>query len=435
MSLRIQPALVLLALFLYYVKSHSSNGHLQWLNITNATERGALCNDFSPAGYFLHLHLSNNTTLSNGWIIYLESGGGCTTPKSCNTRFIHQPIRNNYTRSINDTNFVDVDQAWTDYENNTLAATSRLMTTLWRFSGNNDSTWMVDGRGLLSTSRIKNPSFYNYNHVLIPYCSSDLWLKKTKDFARAKNSSFQFRFDPNATHNQFTFRGAAIFQCVIEDLFAYYGLDNAREVILAGSSAGGIGAMNHAPWLRDELKLKTKAQATVYCLMDSSWFIDFRGSIREQFAPEEIQPLVETNEVVETCHNASSDPTICISALGYFTRYKNLFKDIPTFVLFSKYDLYLLLSSLQHVDMDVLLIMRIVSEYSGSMNASLLTVATDVPNLSYYVTSCFQHVYLATSTLWGEGNILGTAGVDGELKNNRFQYVLTIKCVNMSDTQ
>lgn len=406
--------------------SSSLNGQLQWLNITNATERGALCNDFSPAGYFIRTHKSINKTASNAWVIYLESGGGCTTPKSCNTRFIHQPIRTNYTRSANGTSFVDVHQVWTDYENDTLAATSRLMTTLWRFSASNDSIWVVDGRGLLSTSSIENPDLFNYNHVLIPYCSSDLWLKKTKDFIKAKNSSFRFQFDPNATHHQFTFRGAAIFQCVIEDLFEYHGFRNATEVILAGSSAGGIGAMNHSPWLRDQLHIKTRAQAIVYCLMDSSWFIDFRGSIREQFAPEEIQPLIETNEVVETCRDESGDPSVCISALHYFTRHKDLVKDIPTFVLFSKYDLYLLLSSLQYVDMDVLLIMRIVSEYSGSMNASLSAVATELPNLSYYVTSCFQHVYLATSTLWGEGNILGTAGVDGGLENNRFQYVCTM---------
>ena len=71
---------------------------------------------------------------------------------------------------------------------------------------------------------------------------------------------------------------------------------------------------------------------------------------------------------------------------------------------------------------DILELMRIVSEYSGSMNATLQkTAAVLNMKLSYYVTSCFQHVYLATSSLWGEGALFGTASVDGAATNNRFQ--------------
>ena len=73
-------------------------------------------------------------------------------------------------------------------------------------------------------------------------------------------------------------------------------------------------------------------------------------------------------------------------------------------------------------NLDILELMRIVSEYSGSMNATLQsTAAVSHRKLSYYITSCFQHVYLATSSLWGEGSLLGTASVDGAASNNRFQ--------------
>ncbi len=74
-------------------------------------------------------------------------------------------------------------------------------------------------------------------------------------------------------------------------------------------------------------------------------------------------------------------------------------------------------------NIDILELMRIVSEYSGSMNATLQKTAAFLSNrkLSYYVTSCFQHVYLATSSLWGEGALFGTASVDGAATNNRFR--------------
>lgn len=32
--------------------------------------------------------------------------------------------------------------------------------------------------------------------------------------------------------------------------------------------------------------------------------------------------------------------------------------------------------------------------------------------LSYYATQCFQHIYLATSTLWGANGIIGAEFLD-----------------------
>ena len=29
---------------------------------------------------------------------------------------------------------------------------------------------------------------------------------------------------------------------------------------------------------------------------------------------------------------------------------------------------------------------------------------SQLPSLSYYLTECFQHIYFATSTLWGDPN-------------------------------
>ena len=392
---------------------------LQWHNVSNAIERGALCNDFSIAGYFLRMS-PNNTR--EKWVIYLESGGACTTPESCNERYIDQVVRNNYTSEINGTRFVDVEAAWNEYRDRPLEVTSKLMSSLWTFSGEYrcdvSGHWTIEGRGLLSNNREENPDFYNQNHVIIPYCSSDLWLKKTNNFVLANESDFHFQFDPTSKEHQFTFRGVAILRGVIEDLFNFHGLRQANEVILAGSSAGGVGAMNHAKWLKEQLRT---TKTSLYCLLDSAWFIDFRGNIREQFAPDELQSLVESGEVLESCQKSENDPTICLSAARFLTNQDHSLEGIPTLVLFSRYDLYLLISALQHVDTNVLEIMRVVSEYSGSMNESLMAAVSEKENLSYFVTSCFQHVYLATSSLWGEGRLFGTAAVDGELENNRFE--------------
>ena len=409
---------------------------LTWQNITNAVQRGALCNDFSSAGYFIRKNPDSSTNTSQGlesrskWIIFLEGGGGCTTPRSCNERFIEQSIRKQYTQTVNGSTFVDVAQAWNDYEESLLSVTSKLMTTIWRFSEpyrqNMDNVWEIEGRDLLSVDEKENPDFHDYNHVLIPYCSSDLWLKKTRNYVKAQESKFQFLFDPEiATEHQFTFRGASIFQSVIEDLFAYHEFSNAHQVLLGGSSAGGIGAMNHAAWVQNKLRQLGSPNSKLRVILDSSWFINFQGSINNQFAPSEILELVKSGEVVETC--TEDDPLSCISAQSLLSSSNSYPKDVPTLVIFSRYDLYLLIASLNNLpSSDIIGIMRTVAEYAGSMNTSLQSTMSSnnsADNFSYFVSSCFQHVYLATSTLWGEGALLGNEDIGVSFENNQFRYL------------
>ena len=412
---------------------------LTWHNISQAVERGALCNDFSPAGYFIqnnHNIMSLNSStirqpLSGKWVIFLEGGGGCTSPRSCNERFIEQSIRKKHTQTINDSTYIDVIKAWNKYRDNPLAVTSRLMTTLWRFSekyrANNSNVWTIQGRDLLSTDAHENPDFHNYNHVLIPYCSSDLWLKNTSNHIKAQDRNFQFHFDPDlTTEHQFTFRGATIFRSVIKDLFTYHGLSNATHILLAGSSAGGIGAMNHAAWLEEKLRELTSSQSQLHVMLDSAWFIDFHGSIGNEFTPEEILKLVQNGEVVRTCD--ANNPLSCILAQTLLSNPRYYPTDIPTLVIFSRYDLYLLAAVLNQLSStNIIGVMRTVAEYAGSMNATLQNVASlnqIATNLSYYISSCFQHVHFATSTLWGDSDLLGNEDIGVSFESSRFRYAI-----------
>ena len=358
---------------------------LLWHEIADPLVRGALCNDFSKAGYFIRTNSisaeqespsevnstysptgdegsgnyddmtptspekANNSTGSKvtggggddppsrsslhrrKWVIYLEGGGGCTTPTSCNERFIRHDIREQFAITTTDVanasrQMIDVGGAWRRYGDRPLEITSKLMTSLNRFVVNSDDDdeeeeeeeeegegtadqrgsfyaaaegvyhvgrrgndtshrrqWGVRGRAILSTSREENPDFHAHNHVLIPYCSSDLWLKATEDYQKVLDPDFSFSFDPEEVRShQFTFRGVAIFRSVIGDLFDSHGLSAAEEVVLVGSSAGGVGAMNHAPWLRWQLRDHAQKGSRLYVILDSAWFIDFRGEITNQ---------------------------------------------------------------------------------------------------------------------------------------------------------
>ena len=189
---------------------------------------------------------------------------------------------------------------------------SPLMSSMKCFVGNSE----IEGRDILDTDLILNPLFHDYNHVLIPYCSSDLWLGEETTPTRAVNEASYSSEETNSTsavmdndtncdcfnyttkYNDgcfnfheaddllFTFRGKTIYQSIMKQLKdgsdddnIKFNLGNADKVILAGSSAGGVGVVNHAKWTRGVLNSNT----TLSVLLDSSWFIDYLDGIENVF--------------------------------------------------------------------------------------------------------------------------------------------------------
>ena len=273
----------------------------------------------------------------------------------------------------------------------------------------------IEGKDILDTDIKKNSLFYYYNHVVIPYCSSDVWLgEETEitaaimmdvsecdcfDYKTVSNQNGCFNFNPRSSDIPFTFRGKIIFQSVIKQLIDKYGLSNAESIILGGSSAGGLGVVNHAKWTRGVLKSETELRV----LLDSSWFVDFQDGIKAVFSvlatskPESIsdntQRVLNVIKSNQACNDTNRfEYPCCISAhcimteqtsdgeLAYYP------EDTPTFAIISVYDIYLLSSSLQRITdlesiqaasnsgngiggIDIMLnFLRVVGEYGGTMN-------------------------------------------------------------------
>ena len=83
--------------------------------------------------------------------------------------------------------------------------------------------------GILSPNSNKNPDFYQWNHVMLNYCSSDNWTG-----------------DTTVTEGDQTwhFRGKNIAIAMFEDLadervMGEQTIDEASQVLVAGTSAGG----------------------------------------------------------------------------------------------------------------------------------------------------------------------------------------------------
>ena len=207
------------------------------LKLATISDTRAVCNDHSRAKYYT----DHETQRSNKWIIYLESGGGCSTEERCKERFSSSQI---------------------------------LMSSGWL-----DDHTEIEGHDILSTD-VKN-YFHDYNHVYLPYCSSDMYVGMNVPDGSAFNKE----------EGNFLFAGYYIVQGLITDLSDISGAQ-FTEVTLAGSSAGGIGVINHIKIIKEKLAEK-HSNVNVRGIVDSSWFINFEDNFLQLWDSDSAQTLTD----------------------------------------------------------------------------------------------------------------------------------------------
>ena len=405
----------------------------------------ALCNDYTPAGFFHRNHSASVT--AKKWVIVLETGSLCHSNSTCNRRYFQSHLRTRFSSgSRSRLRFGDFDTAVAWAETGAAGqplseVVNPLMTSPYCFRNETQyfsdaDNLSVEGRDILSSDCRDNPTFCNHSHVLVPYCSSDLWLGSDERQDQQCDCWDQdcFRYNPTSEDLQFTFRGQTIFRSVLQTLDRLYNLNTASEIVLVGSSAGGVGVLNSAKWVRD-----TFQNVSLKVITDSSWFINFRGSLNQEFGATIESGQLLSNHLngtlgsVEACNDTRPGFPCCLSAQCILTE-KSIVtgepyypRDVPLFLLQSLYDLLLLTRSLSPfnpvVSADLytttslgLQSLMTIGEYGGEMNNSLTATATATLfprlRLSYFVTQCFQHVYLATSTLREDGGLLGSEVIE-----------------------
>ncbi|BFF97274.1 palmitoleoyl-protein carboxylesterase NOTUM [Drosophila madeirensis] len=204
--------------------SHSTTDHSRSLKRAALTNSSITCNDGTHAGFYLRKQPS-----SKKWIVFLEGGWHCFDVRSCRARWLR--LRHLMTSS-----------QWPETR---------------------------DVGGILSPHAEENPYWHNANHVLIPYCSSDSW------------SGTRTEPDTSDRENRWRFMGALILRQVIADLIPLgLGRVPGGELLLVGSSAGGLGVMLNLDRIRDFLVNERQLQVTVRGVSDSGWFLD-----REPYTP------------------------------------------------------------------------------------------------------------------------------------------------------
>ncbi|XP_066935284.1 uncharacterized protein [Clytia hemisphaerica] len=336
---------LILVFFCLPMTVFSQESQSLYLHKVSNISTGALCNDGTPAIYYLH-----NNMNSSKWMIYLEGGGGCNSESDCRDRFKKTPY----------------------------------------FMSSKSYPKEIRTKTIMS-----DEEFGDYNKVILVYCSSDLWLGN--DLIPTTNLATKNKTGTTKKAT-FVFRGAVIFSTILMELLSK-GLANATDVMLIGQSAGGIGAINHLDFISSVLPKDT---CKLTLVLDSAWFIDFENYFRNQFG----EGFGKTTGILErpSCRDISWGFPCCFSIFCMMSN-SYLPPDIPIFLMQSKYDIYVLFQRLlqQNKHLDNVLqsndILLKVHSYGGRMQQSL-DIVDSRPNLNYISTSCFQHGYLVSSTLW-----------------------------------
>eukprot|EP01052_Picozoa_sp_SAG31_P010456 SAG31_NODE_573_length_13971_cov_5.931949_8_plen_113_part_00 len=95
-------------------------------------------------------------------------------------------------------------------------------------------------QGPLDPDPAKNPSFANFNHVVLFYCDGASF---------ASNADLQLHWkDPRNPANNATlyFRGQRVLEYSLEWLMQNKGLDQATDILFGGGSAGGLATFLRA---------------------------------------------------------------------------------------------------------------------------------------------------------------------------------------------
>ena len=427
-----------------------SRGLAAELNWSFADDKTALCNDFTLAGFF---HRPPSLPGEDKWVVFLESGSLCYSNYTCNRLYFQSSIRSRFSRD--DDSFIssqlpfgnfDTEFAWRSTAGDGQPLTevvNPLMMSLHCFRNetqffSDSETLSVKGRDILSSDCRENPTFCNHGHVLVPYCSSDLWLGSDDRMEGTPCECWDqtcFQFNPTSQDMQFTFRGQVILQSVFKTLDRLYDIQRVSEIVFVGSSTGGVGVLNSVNWVRQTFK-----NVSLKVITDSSWFINFQDSLTQLYGADTTTELSwhENNllqflESNEACNDTRFGYPCCLSApcllqeSGLESGEPYYPQAVPLFVLSSLYDIYLLSDSLSRLLDDIMgsslpevrhtnNLISLLGEFGGATNTSLLSTAAFALwkqiSFTYFSPQCLHHRYLTASSLVESGGLLSSEVLD-----------------------
>nr|GMC53136.1 pectin acetylesterase 8-like [Ipomoea batatas] len=166
--------------------------------LKSAVDEGAVCLDGSPPAYNWDAGKGEG---ARNWLLHLQGGGWC----------------------LNSTLYQTFDYS-----------VQHCASRVYAYLGSSLHMPATENLTGILSSDPKNNAFYNWNRVFIRYCDGGSFVGDVE------------QPDPVTKHY---YRGARIFNAVVKDLLAK-GMKDAKNVLLSGGSAGGLGSIIHCDRFR-----------------------------------------------------------------------------------------------------------------------------------------------------------------------------------------
>lgn len=199
-----------------------------------STDRGAVCLDGTPPGFYASFN--NNSGSATSWILYFKGGAWCYNEASCASRAKGH------------------------------LGSSDHFTPTFEFSGMMDSTFTV------------NPTFHNYNRVVLYYCDG-------ASFSGNRDEPYVYK----KTNQTLYFRGARVLDAMLDTLIQDHGLGKATDVLVSGGSAGGLAAYLHADHVKEYLQAKGAPLKRFKAAPLSGFFLMHEASTGELVYPNQMK--------------------------------------------------------------------------------------------------------------------------------------------------
>ena len=332
------------------------------------------CLDGTTPSYYIH---RNNQSFN--WIIYFEGGAWCFNHKKCYQR--------SFTRlgsSKFNTNYLTTDKLYLNYS-------------------------------MLSNNQSINPMTYDWNKVVVRYCDGTSW---------TSNNIIKYR------DTYLFFKGQINRDITIQQLLIIEDMIYAKEIILAGCSAGGlaiyygIDAMKHIIY-HIQSTIYNQSKALVIGLADSGFF------------PKNYSYMNQFQNIYQIANMSSGINHYCLQYIqtrnynkcnisnGYACENKSyteclyaetLMKYIhtPIFTMQSKYDQWQITMLLQSTNS------VLINEFSNTYLMNIIQTFSALPSSSsvsmfgVYVDSCRHHCYSCYQLKYGKQNQFWIDGFDNK---------------------
>ncbi|VFQ59360.1 unnamed protein product [Cuscuta campestris] len=276
------PTTIVVSVVLLFLLQQTTNVSCE-LHLLPDVFQGAVCLDGSPPAY--EWEAGKGRHGASNWLVYLQGSGWCL-----NTSAHRTPD--------------GAVQSCAERAKTHLGSSSRM------------KPFEFSSHPILSP-RSNDSFFYDWNRVVVRSCDG---------------GSFSGDADMPDPVTGLHYRGARVFRAVVEDLMAKE-LKNARNVLLAGGSSGGLGVMVHCDRFR---RLFSRNVRVKKCYTDSSLFLHVGDPRRARFFNDVF------GNVVGVHRPDNALPGRCTSRIGVeaciFPRNLVRYIESPLFILNSEFD-------------------------------------------------------------------------------------------------